>query len=73
MTIRLGRATHNRPQSELRAGRMVKLDPIPFEVRVMAIAEGYAMIRHKGCMPFVVSEKELSQPEKPNGKARSTR
>lgn len=29
------------------------------EVRVMARVEGYAMVRHKGAMPFVVSEKEL--------------
>lgn len=28
-------------------------------VRVMARAEGYAMVRRKGCAPFVVSEKEL--------------
>ena len=28
-------------------------------VRVMARAEGYAMVRHKGCVPFVVSEKDL--------------
>lgn len=28
-------------------------------VRVMARAEGYAMVRNPGCMPFVVSEKEL--------------
>jgi hypothetical protein len=29
------------------------------EVRVMAIAEGYAMVRRRGCAPFVVSCKEL--------------
>lgn len=29
------------------------------EVRVMARTEGYAMVRFKGCMPFVVSEKTL--------------
>ena len=28
-------------------------------VYVMARSEGYAMIRRKGCIPFVVSEKEL--------------
>ena len=32
----------------------------PEEVRVMARAEGYAMVRKKGAVPFVVSEKELS-------------
>lgn len=29
-------------------------------VRVMARAEGYAMVRFPGAMPFVVSEKELT-------------
>lgn len=28
-------------------------------VRVMTIAEGYAMVRNAGCMPFVVSLAEL--------------
>ena len=32
------------------------------EVRVLARAEGYAMVRFKGCAPFVVQEKELSPP-----------
>lgn len=30
-------------------------------VRVMARAEGYAMVRNQNCMPFVVSEKELTR------------
>jgi hypothetical protein len=30
------------------------------EVRVMARAEGYAMVRLPRCMPFVVSEKSLT-------------
>jgi hypothetical protein len=30
-----------------------------YEVRIMAIAEGYAMIRRKGCLPSVCSIKEL--------------
>ena len=28
-------------------------------VEVMAIAQGYAMVRRKGCMPFVADFKEL--------------
>lgn len=32
----------------------------PAEVRVMARAEGYAMVRRKGAAPFVVSEKQLT-------------
>tara|TARA_R110000744_G_scaffold300691_1_gene409826 strand:+ start:52 stop:216 length:165 start_codon:yes stop_codon:yes gene_type:complete len=35
------------------------------EVRVMARADGYAMVRRKGCMPFAVSEKDLSPKERP--------
>lgn len=31
------------------------------EVRVMALAEGYAMVRRKCCLPFVVSVKELTK------------
>lgn len=30
------------------------------EVRVMARAEGYAMVRHKGAVPFAVPEEKLS-------------
>jgi len=29
------------------------------QVEVMAEAKGYAMVRRKGCMPFVVSSKDL--------------
>lgn len=32
---------------------------LPCEVRILAIAEGYAMVRRKGYMPFVVSVKDL--------------
>ena len=31
-----------------------------FEVRVMAISEGYAMVRRKGAMPFVCNVKDLA-------------
>lgn len=34
------------------------------EVRIMAVAEGWSMVRHKGCVPFAVMSKELSQPTK---------
>ncbi len=30
-------------------------------VRVMAIAEGYAMVRQKGCIPYVAPLKELEE------------
>jgi len=38
-------------------GRIWVEDPV--EVRVMAMAEGYAMVRHPGCMPFIVSDREI--------------
>lgn len=31
-------------------------------VRVMAVAEGYAMVRLKGAMPYVCSIKEIEMP-----------
>lgn len=34
-----------------------------YPVRIMAIAEGYAMVRRKGCMPFVVQVKQLTEGE----------
>ena len=32
-----------------------------YDVRIMVIAEGYAMIRCKGCAPFVESVKNLEK------------
>ena len=29
-------------------------------VRVLASAEGYSMVRRKGCMPFVVLDRDLT-------------
>ena len=52
-------ATHNRLLIELVAGKFVRRIK-PERVRVMARAEGYAMVRLKGCMPFVVPESSLS-------------
>lgn len=33
------------------------------KVEVLAIAKGYAMVRRKGCAPFVVHEKELIESD----------
>ena len=33
-----------------------------YEVCVMTRVEGYAMVRRKGCVPFVVRESELTAP-----------
>jgi hypothetical protein len=47
------------------------------EIRVMAVAEGYAMVRYRGCVPWCISVRDLmnlpksapaqfhSPPEKP--------
>ena len=32
-----------------------------WDVRVMVVAEGYAMVRRKGCCPFVVNVRDLEQ------------
>lgn len=42
---------------------------VPEQVRVMARAEGYAMVRLPGAMPFVVSERALSwRTRRPEGR-----
>jgi hypothetical protein len=41
---------------------------VTVEVEVMTIAKSYAMVRRKGCAPFVVSLKELKMIE---GKGKS--
>lgn len=28
-------------------------------VKIMAVKDGYVMARHKGCIPFIVSEKDF--------------
>lgn len=33
-----------------------------FEVVLLCVVEGYAMVRHPRCMPFVVSEKDIVKP-----------
>lgn len=62
-------ATYHRKDVELEDGKFV-WSVKPEQVRVMVRSEGYAMVRHKGAMPFVVSVKDLeplpegSQPDK---------
>ena len=46
-----------------RNGRLV-IDIVREKVRVMCRAEGYAMVRRKGAMPFCVPEKDLRPSEK---------
>lgn len=39
------------------------------QARVMAIAEGYAMVQFKGCAPFIESLKDLERWNKPTENA----
>ena len=58
-------AIYNRSGFVFRAGEVVA-ETCTQEVRVMARAEGYALVRTHGCVPFAVSEKDLS-PAAPEG------
>ena len=59
-------AIYHRPGYEIVAGKGRNFT-LPDKVRVVARAEGYAMVRHKGAMPFVVRERDLeSLTEKNN-------
>jgi hypothetical protein len=51
-------AIYNRHFPVVKNGRFAS-EFRPEQVRVMARAEGYAMVRLKGNSPFVVPEKEL--------------
>ena len=44
-------------------GKFVSNKAAPELVRIMAIAEGYAMVRFPCCIPFIVSEKDLQECE----------
>jgi hypothetical protein len=52
-------ATYTRKKPVAFSGGKWTTELVVTTVEVMATAKGYAMVRHKGCMPFVVSEKEL--------------
>ena len=52
-------AIHNYLALTLHGGKFVhKLDRR--EVEVLAIAKGYAMVRRKGCAPYVTMKRELT-------------
>ena len=56
-----GRAILTRLSPTIVSGKFVqKVDIV--EVRVMAITEGYAMVRRKKAMPFVCNAKNLREP-----------
>lgn len=56
-------ATYNKKVYEAVNG-IIQFQIVPIDVRVMAIAEGYAMVRRKGAMPFCCLEKDLIIGEK---------
>lgn len=51
-------AIYHRPVSHLVNGKFVRSTEDQ-RVRVLARAEGYALVRNPGAMPFVVSERDL--------------
>jgi hypothetical protein len=65
------RALHRLKGLELSGGQIKERLEVR-EVEVMARAKGYAMVRRKGCAPYVVSEKELLAPA-PNVRANLTK
>ena len=53
-----------REEPEYFNGKVWKYNTIEFEVQVMSIVEKYAMVRRKGCMPFVIGIKNLIERRK---------
>lgn len=56
--MELGKAICIHRMPAIKDGKWVTVTD-EFEVRVMAIVEGYAMVRRKGCMPFVCRVRDL--------------
>lgn len=57
------RAMLTRIKPIIKDGKIVD-DMEMFEVRIMAIAEGYAMVRRKGCFPFICKVEEFTPQSK---------
>ncbi len=53
---------YHQPNTVVREGKFVK-EISKIEVRVLAIAEGYAMVRRKGAMPFVCNVRDLENKQ----------
>jgi len=52
-------AIYTRRFTDIEHGKFVRKSKLE-RVRVMTRSEGYAMVRYKGALPFVVSEKDLA-------------
>lgn len=59
--MKLGKAILTRKREAVVAGMFETMMTERIEVRVMAIAEDYAMVRRKGATPFVCQVKELTE------------
>lgn len=69
MTLKLGsKAILTRKRRAVVAGMFETMMAEESEVRVLAIAEGYAMVRRKRAMPFVCQVKELTESATQNDK-----
>lgn len=60
--VRLGPAVHASRHLESVYGHEAEWVEELRDVRVMAVAEGYAMVRRKGAIPYVCSVTELCKP-----------
>ena len=60
--VRLGPAVHVARHIESVYGHKAEWVEELRDVRVMAIAEGYAMVRRKGAIPYVCNVDELRKP-----------
>lgn len=59
--LKLGKATHHFPKVEIKEGKFVHVTE-PRTVRILAIAEGWAMIRNEYKNTSAVPIKQLEQP-----------
>ena len=58
--MKLGKAIYTKTSPKIKDGKFIS-ETDEFEVRVMATTEGWAMVRRKGCMPFVAQITDLRQ------------
>ena len=58
--MKLGKAIYTKTSQVIKDGKFVPIEE-RFEVRVMAVSEGYAMVRRKRAMPFVCRISELKE------------
>jgi len=58
--VKLGKAIYTETTQTIKDGKFVPIKE-DYEVRIMAIAEGYAMVRRKGAMPFIARLQDLRQ------------